>query len=209
MLTDIKIPKEIFELSAELDFYLGADFSIFLRLYHREVKNIHFFSPNFVPEIKFSRIKNIFLSFSSIEMKIFRFEDYKIYFIRYPYETISKSNILLYDFFVKVQSVYDDFCLKMNMALNSRDKREFLENITDIYCILSYVKEFDFQTYYVRKYGFEFDKDMMEEIRKGLALINQEDIEDFLLSSKLYFSFDFSEISVRILKFLNSLYSAG
>gem|GEM_PF-4428209 len=95
------------------------------------------------------------------------------------------------------------------MALNSRDKREFLENITDIYCILSYVKEFDFQTYYVRKYGFEFDKDMMEEIRKGLALINQEDIEDFLFSSKLYFSFDFSEISVRILKFLNSLYSAG
>lgn len=202
MLDELKIPQEVFELALELDFYLGADFSIFLRLNHRDVKKIHFFSPNFLPEIKF-KTKNIHSLFQTIELKIFQFDDFRIYFIRYPYKVISMSNILIDEFFVRVQSMYDDFCVKINMALNSEDKIEFLENISDIFSILTHLGDFDFKSYYLRKYGFEFTKDMFDDLMNMLVSISSEDVEEFLRKNRVYFSFDFPKVSERIFKFLS------
>ncbi len=149
------------------------------------------------------KTKDIHSLFQSIELRIFQFEVFKIYFIRYPYEVISMSNILFDDFFVKVQSMYDDFCVKINMALNSHNKIEFLENISDIFSILNHLGDFDFKSYYRRKYGFDFSRDMFDNMKNMLDSIGLEDIEEFLQSNRVYFSFDFSEVSRRILNFLS------
>jgi hypothetical protein len=167
-----KLFRVLSQISQDLNLYLGGDFLIFLIAKHRKVEKIHFFSQEKLKKNEYEKFianlfrnSNIDFEFSIIlsDLIHLRAEKFSIYIIYHPYKiwkelSINEMSGEKIDLGIKSLSLEDSVCVKINMLINSQDKKETIENALDLFFGIENMKitQKELGRIYEFKYGIKF-----------------------------------------------------
>jgi hypothetical protein len=134
-------------ITQKLNLYAGGDFVIYTFSNHRRSEKIHLFSQEKLKKdslkklvcdiLRSSKIENFEFLTDFTDLIHMKVENFSIYFIYYPYRIYKEIDIVeikdkKLKTGIKSFSVEDSICVKINVFVNSQDKREIIESALDI-----------------------------------------------------------------------------
>ncbi len=208
-------------ITQTLNMYAGGDFVIYIFSNHRKLEKIHLFSQDKLKRtgLEFKELICDILTNHKIENFEFltdftdlihmKAENFSIYFIHYPYRIYKEINIAeinnkRLNTGIKSFSVEDSICVKINVFINSQDKKEIIESALDIMFGIekANLPKEELSKIYGYKYGialYEIISDIKEKIKEiseneimfenlGIELIQKITKKELVYSLQRYFS---------------------
>jgi len=211
----------IANITQNLNIYAGGDFVIYIFSNHRKLEKIHLFSQDKLKRdnFEFKKLASDILRSSKIENFEFltdftdlihmKVENFSIYFIHYPYRIYKEIEIVeinkkKLNTGIKSFSVEDSVCVKINVFINSQDKKEIIESALDILFGIekANLSKDKLSKIYEYKYGialYEIINDIKEKIKEiseneimfenlGIELIQKITKKELVYSLQRYFT---------------------
>jgi len=211
----------IANITQNLNIYAGGDFVIYIFSNHRKLEKIHLFSQDKLKRDNFeikklasdilrsSKIENFEFLTDFTDLIHMKVENFSIYFIHYPYSIYKEIEIVeinkkKLNTGIKSFSVEDSVCVKINVFINSQDKKEIIESALDILFGIekANLSKDKLSKIYEYKYGialYEIINDIKEKIKEiseneimfenlGIELIQKITKKELVYSLQRYFT---------------------
>jgi len=211
----------IVNITQNLNIYAGGDFVIYIFSNHRKLEKIHLFSQDKLKRDNFeikklasdilrsSKIENFEFLTDFTDLIHMKVENFSIYFIHYPYRIYKEIEIVeinkkKLNTGIKSFSVEDSVCVKINVFINSQDKKEIIESALDILFGIekANLSKDKLSKIYEYKYGialYEIINDIKEKIKEiseneimfenlGIELIQKITKKELVYSLQRYFT---------------------